>query len=99
MTISLLPKCRKVVVVFEKRADGGVRIYSDDVPGFVLSHQDVDAAEGDVIPALEAIISEMLGLQVRVELLSPLREAVPGKPVFGPGAELVRREYVTQRAA
>jgi hypothetical protein len=59
---------RKVVVVYEHRPDGGLRAYSDDVPGFVLSNANAAAVRDDVIPALEGIISDMIGAPVRVEL-------------------------------
>jgi hypothetical protein len=32
----------KLTVCFERRPDGGLRAYSDDVPGLVLSSLDVD---------------------------------------------------------
>jgi hypothetical protein len=38
----------KIVVTFERRADGGLRAHSDDVPGFVLSHSDQAAVRSDV---------------------------------------------------
>jgi hypothetical protein len=38
----------KVVIFFEDHEDGGLRAYSDDVPGFVLSHSDRGAVLADV---------------------------------------------------
>ncbi len=64
----------KIVVVFEPRADGGLRAYSDDVPGFVLSHSDPVAVLADVKSALEGILSHMYGTTVIVEELRSLRE-------------------------
>jgi len=61
---------KRIVVVFERRPDGGLRVYSDDVPGFVLSHPDPIAVQADVVPALTGIISEMVGHPVRVEFVS-----------------------------
>ena len=55
-----------ISVVFEKRSDGGLRVYSDDVPGFMLSHLDADAVSADVMPALEAIIGAMMKQPVTV---------------------------------
>jgi hypothetical protein len=68
MNAALLPQLEKVVVVYEHRPDGGLRAYSDDVPGFVLSNANAAAVRDDVIPALEGIISDMIGAPVRVEL-------------------------------
>ena len=62
-----------ISVYFERRADGGMRVSSVDVPGFVLSHPDADLVFQDVVPALETIVSEMIGKQVRVTLPSNIR--------------------------
>jgi hypothetical protein len=50
----------KVVVTFEDRENGGLRAYSDDIPGFVLSHSDPVAVLKDIEPALEEILSYRL---------------------------------------
>ena len=59
----------KIKVFLEERPDGGLRAWSDDVPGFVLSHRDADSVIGDVPVALAAILSERLDGHVSVELL------------------------------
>ena len=64
----------KVVVTFERREDGGLRVYSDDVPGFVLSHSDPMTVLGDVKPALERILSYMHGVPIEVRQLA---ETIP----------------------
>ena len=56
----------KVVVTLERRPDGGLRAYSDDVPGFVLSHSNVAAVLADIGPALEVILSALYESPVRV---------------------------------
>ena len=61
----------KVVVTLERRPDGGLRAYSDDVPGFVLSHSNVAAVLADIGPALEVILSAMYEAPIRV---SPVGE-------------------------
>jgi hypothetical protein len=62
----------RVSVVYEKRPDGGLRVSSNDVPGFILSHSDPALVEADVIPALETIIGEFIGKPVRVTMASAL---------------------------
>lgn len=57
---------KKVTVTFERREDGGLRAWSDDVPGFVLSHRDPEAVLADVKPALERILSHVHGKDVKV---------------------------------
>jgi hypothetical protein len=38
----------KITVLFELRADGGLRAYSDGVPGLALSSMDGNAALADI---------------------------------------------------
>jgi hypothetical protein len=83
----------KVVVKLEHRSDGGLRAYSDDVPGFVLSHADPEAVIRDIKPALEGILSHMFGASVIVEELSRLSERDFEHPSIVP-----TKEYVTHRA-
>ena len=66
----------KIVVSFERRDDGGLRAYSDDVPGFVLSHRDPFAVIKDVAPVLERILSAMWGVAVKAEPLQHVGEPV-----------------------
>ena len=56
-----------ISVVFETRSDGGLRVYSDDVPGFMLSHSNAEAVCKDVKPALETIIGAMMNSRVTIE--------------------------------
>ena len=75
---------RKIVVTFEGREDGGLKAYSDDVPGFVLSHFVPDAVLKDVKPALEEILSCWLREPVVVEELVPVQDhqLIPSKRVY-----------------
>jgi hypothetical protein len=91
----------KIVVMFEKRADGGLRAYSDDVPGFVLSHNDASAVLNDVKPALEVILSHMFEGKIIVSLLPRLRERLAEAGIMDAGDQWIppTQEYVTHRAA
>lgn len=91
-----LSQFERVGVVFERRSDGGMRVYSQDVPGFVLSHSDPELVAADVIPALETIIGEMVGQRVRVTLESAWRDTGP-MPRLRQDRESV--EYVASLAA
>ncbi len=62
----------KVKVCIEPRDDGGLRVWSDDLPELVLSHSDADAVIADLPRAMEAILAERLGAPVRVEALETL---------------------------
>lgn len=83
----------RVLVVFERRPDGGLRVSSPDVPGFRLSHNNPALVTADIIPALETIIGEMIGRQVRVRMSGgriPLPEETSSPTSI---------EYVSQIAA
>jgi len=86
----------KVVVTLERRADGGLRAYSDDVPGFVLSHADPRMVLSDIKSALEGILSHMFEGTIIVEELSRLREKT-SQPDVSVDSSLVvpTKEYVT----
>lgn len=71
----------KVTVCFEERPGGGLRAWSDDVPGLVLSHADVDAVLADVAEALAAILSDQFGEEVRVQPLPGIRAALENRGV------------------
>jgi hypothetical protein len=73
----------KVVVTLEDREDGGVRAYSEDIPGFLLSNSDPVAVLKDIEPALEEILSYRLKRPVIVIELA---------------AEKTRRVYIAHAA-
>ena len=62
----------KVRVSIERRDDGGLRAWSEDLPELVLSHADADQVIADIPRAMEVILSERLGARVRVEELETL---------------------------
>jgi hypothetical protein len=43
---------RRVEIVLECRGDGGLRVWSPDIPGMVLSHSDPELLGADIIPTL-----------------------------------------------
>lgn len=74
----------KIVVKMKRRHDGGLRAWSDQVPGLVLSHKDPARVLADIEPALIFILEEQLGCAVKAERLSPM-------PVFGAHTTLTQR--------
>lgn len=74
VTKALPPKFLKIMLTFEKREDGGLRVHSDDVPGFVLSHSDCDLVFADIEPALQTILSARFNADVVVGPLHELRD-------------------------
>jgi hypothetical protein len=101
----------KVSVEFECREDGGLRAYSKDVPGFVLSNRDCDVVLAGVVPVLETILSEMFNGRVRVKQLMDVRDRLEDAGVIDPmlprrrkaamarPVAPIKREYVTELAA
>ena len=88
----------KITVCFESRPDGGLRAYSDDVPGLVLSSMDIDGVLEDVTEALSVILSERLGGTVEVEPLPDIREALESSGIVAPKEFVLGpREYVAIR--
>jgi hypothetical protein len=85
----------KVVVCFERRPDGGLRVYSDDVPGLVLSHTDIDGVLEDVVDALKVILSHRLKTDVDVQPLPNMREKLESRGIVDPKAFIDGpKEYV-----
>lgn len=74
----------KIIVCFERRPDGGLRAWSDDVPGFVLSHHDASALLADITPALDTILSARLGEDVITQPLGDVRAALEDSGVVTP---------------
>jgi hypothetical protein len=90
----------KIVVHFSRREDGGLRAWSDDVPGFVLSHRDAQAVMDDVEPALETILSSMHNRPVIVAPLVPPSDYDVEPPFnFAAPSPPPAREYASQLAA
>jgi hypothetical protein len=88
----------KLTVCFEARPDGGLRAYSNDVPGLVLSSPDIDGVLEDVTEALKFILSERLGANIEVAPLGDIREALESNGIVAPKAFVPGpREYVAIR--
>jgi hypothetical protein len=87
---------RKIVVHFESREDGGLSVWSEDLPGLHLSHRDPALVVDDVPRALAVLITDMLGERVTVEPLLGIREQEPSA-----SAEVIvgLREYVSRPIA
>lgn len=64
----------KITVEIQRREDGGLRVRSNEVPGLVLSHRDPDRVIADIQPALEAILSDMLGCAVKAHRLEAFNQ-------------------------
>ncbi len=69
----------KVTVCFERREDGGLRAWSDDLPELVLSHSNPERVLEDVTHAIRVILEDRLGAAVEIEPLESLspRHASP----------------------
>lgn len=86
----------KLTVRFASRSDGGLRAWSDDLPGFVLSHSDAAAVLADVEPALEAMLAAKYECKVRVyPLTSPENFDLTAELPL-PALAIPQREYASQ---
>jgi hypothetical protein len=85
----------KVTVCFESRPDGGLRAWSEDVPGLVLSHTSVDDVLDDVISALKTILSHQLNAEIDVKPLGNIREMLEDEGIIARKGFIPRsQEYV-----
>ncbi len=66
------PESIKIIIHTQRRRDGGLRVWSDDVPGLILSHADADRVMADIIPAVETIMEDVLGYPIRASQLIPV---------------------------
>lgn len=73
-------KTFKVIVMVQRRPGGGLRVWSDDVPGLVLSHKDPEMALANIAPVLEVILGEMLGHPVKAEEVRPVASVARRRP-------------------
>lgn len=80
----------KVAVDFTTREGGGLRATSPDVPGLLLSSEDVDALLEDVAPAIEHILKINHDMDVEMRPLTSFRDhlekkgVIPKPPITGP---------------
>ena len=93
------PRFKEICLTFEKRDDEGLRVYSDDVPGFVLSHSDPDTVFADIKPALETILSQMFSKHVIVGPLEQLRDDLEDSGFIPIYSSPIRRLYIAQFSA
>jgi len=64
-----------VSVTLEDREDGGLRVFSADLPGLILSGIDKEAVCSNIAPAIQAIFGHQ-GIEVRVRSARPLNEVL-----------------------
>jgi hypothetical protein len=93
--IAMKNRSFKVTVCFEPRDDGGLRVWSDDVPGLVLSHTNVDGVLEDVPEALRVILSHQFNTDIDVKPLGNIREMLEDNGIVAPrGFVPGPKEYV-----
>lgn len=69
----------RVEVIFERREDGGLRVYSPEVPGLVLSSDNLGGLLEDVPTVLSACLSHTLGKPISVAPLHELKDVLGGR--------------------
>jgi|GEM_PF-4715513 len=88
----------KIVVNVEVREDGGLRVWSADVPGLVLSNKNPEKVISDIKPALEAILSAYMGCNIRAEPLRPLEDMLAERKRVMELAEAPKTKSAPRRA-
>ncbi|MEO6092205.1 MAG: hypothetical protein ABIT04_06010 [Novosphingobium sp.] len=86
----------KLTVRFARRDDGGLRAWSDDLPGFVLSHADAHAVLEDVEPALEVMLGAKYECAVKVYRLTTPELFSLTSELPLPAFMIPEREYASQ---
>lgn len=46
-----------ITISISRRLDGGIRVWSDDLPGLVLSGSDPETVMSDVWPAIQVLLT------------------------------------------
>jgi hypothetical protein len=57
-----------IQVILEKREDGGLRAYSNDIPGLILSNKNPELVLEDIVPALEMIVRQNFDLNLKFRM-------------------------------
>jgi hypothetical protein len=99
MSPSLHDRSIKITVHFERREDGGLRVWSDDLPGLHLSHRNPELVLDDVRRAIGVLLTDKLGERVSVEPLVGIREALLPEAIKVPQESAGVREYVSRPIA
>ena len=53
---------RSVQIVLECRGDGGLRVWSPDIPGLILSHGDPELLGADIVPLLRILAPSLFDI-------------------------------------
>jgi hypothetical protein len=86
----------KVTVNVVRRPDGGVRVWSEQIPELVLSGRDERKVIDDIGPALEVILAYKLGGMVRVEGLDSIVAAIAARKTVSEPTRSPRPIITTQ---
>lgn len=84
----------KVTVIFEPRGDGGLRAYSEDAPGLVLSGSDSEALYNDMIPSLETLFEHNRGIRLKFAPTAEMATILNKGGFLPPAGPKELREYV-----
>jgi hypothetical protein len=90
----------KISVTIEKRDDGGLYVYSNELPGFVLSHKNPQLVFKDIEIALSVFLSKKLDRTLAVKPLVGFREALEQDGFIDPmpSAPVTTRDYAAMAA-
>jgi hypothetical protein len=74
-----MPQTRYRLTVFlEKREDGGLRVFSDDLPGLILSGREPERIASAIVPVIQRLFEARGYANVSVHPLRPVSELLHG---------------------
>lgn len=71
-----MPDVTVITVVLEDREEEGLQVYSDDLPGLILSGPDRTRVAAAIIPSIEALFRHQGFHSVKVRPTRPIREVL-----------------------
>lgn len=93
-----MPSITVVTVILEDREDGGLRVYSDDLPGLILAGPDRTKVAGAIISAIEAIFMHKGFTKVVVRPTRPIGEVLRAESPRDMNVHVHHEQFVVELA-
>lgn len=68
-----------ITVALEDREDGGLRVFSDDLPGLILSGPHRQKVIETIVPAMTAILEHLGFVDFQIHHTKPMTEIMDGE--------------------
>ena len=87
-----------VTVTIEDREDAGLRVYSDDLPGLILSGSNKDAVFQNIAPAIRALFERKGLLDVTVHATRSLDDVLKNSSPRAVDMHVQHEQFVVEMA-